>query len=376
MNRSTDNSIPSFSFGQKSLWQKLHIDLPLLGALILVCVLGLVILYSAANEDMNLVLRQAVRLTLAFGVMFLFAQISPHQLRLWGPWVFFLGVILLVAVLLVGDVGKGARRWLDFSFIRFQPSEIMKLAIPIFLATYLHEKPLPPSWISLIVCCGVILVPALLTAKQPDLGTALMLVVSGFCILFLAGLSWKILAALVALASISAPVLWHFLHDYQQQRVLTFLNPERDPLGKGYHIIQSKIAIGSGGLFGKGWMLGTQSHLHFLPEHSTDFIFGVAGEEFGLFGGIVLLLSYLLVIARGLYISAAAQDTFSRLLAGGLSLTFFFFIFVNMGMVCGLLPVVGVPLPLVSYGGTSMVTLMAGFGVLMSIHTRRHLWKR
>ncbi|MBB71907.1 MAG: rod shape-determining protein RodA [Legionellales bacterium] len=367
---------PEKKFASHNIWQRLHIDLPLLAGIVLLTGLGLVILYSAGNQSPGMMARQLARLGLAFMAMFIVAQIPPAKLRLWAPWLYGVGLSLLIAVLVIGTIGKGARRWLDLGLFRFQPSEIMKLAIPLFLAWYYQDKPLPPSKKCLLIGCIALLVPVLLTAKQPDLGTALMLVTAGVCVLFLAGMQWWIIIGLGALATLFAPILWHFMHDYQRQRVLTFLYPERDPLGTGYHIIQSKIAIGSGGLFGKGWLEGTQAHLHFLPEHATDFIFGVTGEEFGLFGGLVLLAVYLFIVGRGLYISSQAQDTFTRLLAGSLSLMFFFSIFINIGMVTGILPVVGLPLPLVSYGGTSMVTLLAGFGILMSVNTHRKLLAR
>jgi len=355
-------------------WQSiLHLDALLLFSLMAMSTLGLFVLYSSAGGDDQLVLRQCIRLGMAFGAMALIAQLRPQWLQRWTPWLYGVGLSLLVAVLLVGDVGKGAQRWLDLSIVRFQPSEMMKLAVPMMVAWYLSDKRLPPSPSRLLIAGALIIVPVLLIAKQPDLGTSLLIGSSGFFVLFLAGLSWRLLGGLIILAGAGAPVLWHFMHDYQRQRVITFLNPEHDPLGAGYHIIQSKIAIGSGGLFGKGWLNGTQAHLEFLPERSTDFIFAVLGEEFGLFGIGVLLLIYSFAIIRCVYIATQAQDTYSRLLGGSLAMTFFIYIIVNTGMVTGLLPVVGLPLPMVSYGGTSMVTLMAGFGILMSIHTHRKL---
>jgi len=273
----------------------------------------------------------------------------------------------------VGYVGKGAQRWLDLGLFRFQPSELMKLALPMVLAWYFSEKLLPPRFSRIVVALVMIMVPVVLIAKQPDLGTALLVVAAGGAVLFVSGMSWRLIAVFCLLAAMCAPVLWFHMHDYQRQRVLTFLNPEQDPLGAGYHIIQSKIAIGSGGLYGKGWLNGTQSHLEFLPERSTDFIFAVFCEEFGLIGVIMLVTIYMLIIARGLYIAANAQQTFGKLLAAALVITFFVYIFVNMGMVSGQLPVVGVPLPLISHGGTSVVTLMSGFGILMGIHTHRRL---
>jgi rod shape determining protein RodA len=355
-------------------WQHLlHFDASLLLALIAVSTLGLFVLYSSAGQDNELLLRQMARLTIAFGAMVFVAQLRPQWLLRWTPWLYGVGLMLLIAVLVVGDIGKGAQRWLDLGFIRFQPSEMMKLAVPMMVAWYLSDKRLPPTGSKLVIAGALIVVPVVLIGKQPDLGTALLIAGSGFIALFLAGLSWRLLGGLMLLAAAGAPVLWHFMHDYQRQRVITFLNPEQDPLGAGYHIIQSKIAIGSGGLFGKGWLNGTQAHLEFLPERSTDFIFAVLGEEFGLFGIAVVLVIYSFIIIRSLYIATQAQDTFGRLLGGSLAMTFFIYIIVNTGMVTGLLPVVGLPLPLISYGGTSMVTLMAGFGILMSIHTHRKL---
>jgi rod shape determining protein RodA len=281
-------------------------------------------------------------------------------------------VLLLIAVLAIGEVGKGAQRWLDLGVVRFQPSELMKLAVPMMTAWYFADKPLPPRALHLLVGALITLVPVMLILKQPDLGTALLVASSGAFALFLAGLSWKIIIGLATAVAIGTPLFWKFaMHDYQRQRVLTFMDPENDPLGTGYHIIQSTIAIGSGGTYGKGWLNGTQSQLQFLPESTTDFIFAVYAEEFGLIGLCVVLALYFFIIARGLFIAMLARDTFARLLAGSLALIFFVYVFVNAGMVCGLLPVVGLPLPLISYGGTSLVTIMAGFGILMSIYAHR-----
>ncbi len=351
----------------------LHIDGPLLTAVLAVCTVGLVVLFSAAGEDIGVFLRQAARVSLALGVMLAVAQIPPRILKASAPWLYAIGVLLLVAVAVTGDIAMGARRWLDLGFIRFQPSEIMKIAVPLACAWFLHDRPLPPDFRTLVVLAVAIAVPVLLIAEQPDLGTSLLVAAGGGLVVLLAGLQLRYILGLGALLLGAVPVVWHFLHDYQRQRVLTFLNPQEDPLGAGYHTIQSQIAIGSGGVFGKGYMNGSQAQLEFLPERSTDFIFAVIGEEWGLVGLGVLILLYLLVIGRGLYIAVQAQDTFSRLIAGALSLTFAVYVFVNSGMVAGLLPVVGVPLPLVSYGGTSMVTLMAGFGILMSVNSRRKL---
>jgi rod shape determining protein RodA len=350
-----------------------HIDLPLLAGLLLLSGFGLIVLYSASGENFAQVERQALRIVLALGIMLAIAQVNPTTLRRWSPWLYAVGLAMLIAVLVFGQVGKGAQRWLDLGVVRFQPSEMVKLAVPLMIAWYLAEDRLPPSWQRLGMAAVMIVVPVLLIAKQPDLGTALLVASAGVFVLFLAGISWRLIGALMVAAAAAAPVVWYLMRDYQRQRVLTFLDPEKDPLGAGYHIIQSKIAIGSGGLYGKGWLNGTQSQLDFLPERHTDFIFAVLSEEFGLIGVLILLALYLFIIARGLYIATRAQDTFTRLLAGSLTLVFFVYLFVNTGMVTGLLPVVGVPLPLVSYGGTSLVTLMAGFGMLMSIHTHRRL---
>ena len=352
--------------------RQLNIDGPLLGGLLLICAFGLAVLYSAVGENMRLTVNQLVRLSVALGGMVIIAQMPPDLLRRWTPWGYLAGLILLILVLTTGDVGQGARRWLDLG-IRFQPSEIMKLAVPMMAAWYLHDSSLPPKPGQLLILAAVIVVPTVLIARQPDLGTALLIAASGIIVVVLAGLSVRLMMALGVLAVPGAWLLWSFMQDYQKQRVLTLLNPDSDPLGAGYHIIQSKIAIGSGGLFGKGWTNGSQAQLEFLPERDTDFIFAVMGEEFGLLGVLALLGLYVFVIVRGLYIATEARDTYSRLLAGSISLTFFVYVFVNTAMVTGLVPVVGVPLPLVSFGGTSMVTLMAGFGILMSIHSHRKL---
>jgi rod shape determining protein RodA len=355
------------------LLEALHIDGPLLVAVLAVCTAGLVVLFSAAGENVGIFLRQAARVGLALAVMLVVAQVPPRVLRVGAPWLYAIGVLLLVAVALTGDIAMGAQRWLDLGIVRFQPSEIMKIAVPLACAWYLHDRPLPPDLGTLAAVAAAILVPVLLIAEQPDLGTSLLVAAGGGLVILLAGLQLRYILGLGTLLVGAVPVIWHFLHDYQRQRVLTFLNPQNDPLGAGYHTIQSQIAIGSGGVFGKGYMNGSQAQLEFLPERSTDFIFAVIGEEWGLVGLGVLIFLYLLIIARGLYIAVQAQDTFSRLIAGALTLTFGVYVFVNSGMVAGLLPVVGVPLPLVSYGGTSMVTLMAGFGILMSVNSRRKL---
>jgi rod shape determining protein RodA len=356
---------------EQTLAQRLHIDFPLLLGIIVLCLIGLVVLYSAGGQDIDLVYKQAVKLTIALVGMIIVAQLPPAGIERWSVWLFVFGIALLVLVIFYGDVGKGAQRWLDLKVFRFQPSEIMKLTVPMMVASYLADKSLPPRFSWVVITCVLIMIPVLLIAKQPDLGTALLVATAGFSVLFIAGISWRLLMSMGVLAAACAPILWYLMHDYQKRRVLTLLNPEQDPLGAGYHIIQSKIAIGSGGFYGKGWLNGTQSHLEFLPERSTDFIFAVFCEEFGMLGVLLLICVYLFIISRGLYIAINAQNTFGRLLASGLTLTFFVYIFVNMGMVTGQLPVVGVPLPLISHGGTSMVTLMLGFGILMAIHTHR-----
>ena len=355
------------------LMDALHLDGTLLLSVLAVCAAGLVVLYSAAGEELGVFLAQAARVGLAHGVLVGVAQAPPRLMRIAAPWLYAVGVLLLVAVEVKGDVSMGAQRWLNLGFVRFQPSEIMKLAVPLACAWYLHDRPLPPDLRTIIVVGLAVIIPVLLIAEQPDLGTALLVTAGGALVILLAGLQARYMIGLGALGIAAVPVAWHFLHDYQRQRVLTFLHPESDPLGAGYHTIQSQIAIGSGGLFGKGYMNGSQAQLEFLPERSTDFIFAVIGEEWGLVGCLVLMALYMMVIARGLYIATQAQDTFSRLITGSLTLTFAVYVFVNSGMVAGLLPVVGVPLPLVSYGGTSLVTLMAGFGILMSVHSRRKL---
>jgi len=361
------------STGRRLLY-RLHIDLPLWIGIMILSAMGMVVLYSAGDKSLELLNRQFVRLLIAFIVMLMVAQINPNTLKHWAPWLFGLGLLMLIAVLVVGEVGKGAQRWLDLGVFRFQPSELMKIAVPLMTAWYLAEAPLPPKMGRLMVAIIIVLVPTILIAKQPDLGTSILIASSGIFVLLLAGLRWQIIASVMVLMAASAPLFWNYLlHDYQRQRILTFLNPETDPLGSGYHIIQSTIAIGSGGIYGKGWLNGTQAHLDFLPERSTDFVFAVFSEEFGFLGILLLLAVYVAIISRGIIIAVNAQDTFSRLVAGSLTLTFFVYVFVNIGMVSGILPVVGLPLPLISYGGTSMVTIMAAFGILMSIQTHRKL---
>ncbi|GAB2994539.1 rod shape-determining protein RodA [Psychrosphaera aestuarii] len=359
---------------RSSLFFRFHIDLPLLAGILTLMTISLFVVYSAGSQSMDMVVRQMIRMGLGLFVMLLVAQISPFTYQKWAPHIFAAGVILLIAVLLVGDMGKGAQRWLNLGVIKFQPSEVMKLSLPMMMAWFLSKYTLPPSFKNTVWGFIIIATPTLLIAKQPDLGTSLLVASSGFFVMFLAGLSIRVLLGLAISVSAFLPILWFYLmHGYQKQRVLTFLNPESDPLGSGYHIIQSKIAIGSGGTDGKGWLQGTQSQLEFLPERHTDFIFSVFSEEFGFIGVLLLLAVYAFIILRGMQIASRAQEAFTKLLAGSLTLTFFVYLFVNIGMVSGLLPVVGVPLPLVSYGGTSIVTLMASFGILMAIGTNKRL---
>ncbi len=354
-------------------WQRWHIDKPLFLGLALLSFISLFILYSASAENSMMMVRHALRLALGFAILVGVAQIRPESLRRWSPYIFGIGLVLLVAVLAFGSVTKGARRWLNLGIMSFQPAEIMKLGMPMMLAWFFARDSLPPRTRHMALGGVIALVPILLIAKQPDLGTAVLILGSALAVLFLAGMSWRSIVAVLALASLAVPLLWTHLHDYQHQRIVTLLDPASDPLGAGYHTIQSMIAVGSGGIFGKGWLNSSQAHLDFLPESSTDFIFAVFAEEFGLLGIVMLFGLYLFVIGRSLLIAFYAQETYTRLLAGGLALIFFTYVFVNIGMVSGILPVVGVPLPLISYGGTATVTLMAAFGMLMSIHTHRKI---
>ncbi|MBS0349931.1 MAG: rod shape-determining protein RodA [Proteobacteria bacterium] len=361
---------------RRSNWHTLHVDALLLLGIFCLILFGLMILYSASNESVSVIQKQLMRLGLGLVVMLVFAQIPPKRYYQWTPWVFVFGLILLVGVLFVGQVQQGARRWFDLKIMNLQPSEIMKLATPMMLAWFLSEKTLPPKFRWVFLGLIMTVVPVLLTAKQPDLGTAIMIAIAGLSALILAGMSWPLIISFLLAAAGVAPLLWRHMHGYQKDRILTLINPESDPLGTGYHIIQSKIAIGSGGILGRGWLQGSQSHLSFLPAHNTDFIFAVNGEELGLFGCVLLLGLFLAILVRCLYISIHAQNTYCRLLAGSLSLTFIFGALVNIGMVVGMLPVVGIPLPLVSYGGSSLLTIMAAFGIIMSIQEHRTLWPR
>jgi rod shape determining protein RodA len=352
----------------------LGLDGPLTGMLALIVCLGVIVVYSASGQNVKMVEHHLANIAIAIAAMLALARLAtPQYLRLLAPVAYAIGIVLLIVVAISGHIGKGAQRWLDIGFMRFQPSEIMKLAVPMMCAWYMHERPLPPTFWDLVVMGVMIAVPTAMIVMQPDLGTALLIAASGLIVMLLAGMSVVIILVSIPLLGGGAWAAWHVIHEYQRQRILTFINPENDPLGAGYHIIQSQIAIGSGGVFGKGYMNGSQAQLEFLPERSTDFIFAVIGEEFGLLGQLLLITLYGIVIARALYLAMQGQDTFARLTGGSIALSFFVYAFVNSGMVSGILPVVGVPLPLISYGGTSMVTLLAGFGILMSLHSHRRL---
>ena len=357
---------------------RLKIDLPLFFGLLLLSMVSLVILWSAGGEEFRVLRNQSIRMVVAFSGMLLVAQVRPDTWYRWAPYIYSIGMAMLLLVLFVGYTGKGAQRWLDLGLFRFQPSELMKIGVPMMVAWVLARRALPPSTINLFYAAAILLFPAVLILQQPDLGTAIMILMSGILIIFLAGFAWRSISILALCGAVTTPFLWQLLRDYQKQRILTLFDPWSDPLGAGYHSIQSMIAIaiGSGGMQGRGWTKGSQSQLEFIPERHTDFIFSVFSEEFGFIGVIFLFALYVAITGRGLYIAFYTKDTFSRLLAGSLSMTFFFYVFVNVGMVSGLLPVVGVPLPLVSYGGTSMVTLMAGFGILMGIQNHRSLMSR
>lgn len=352
------------------------IDFILFFALAILIATGVMTLYSASGADMVMMQRQGLHILVATILMVVLSRLSSTTLQQWSIWIYVFGIIVLILVLMLGTVGKGAQRWLDLGIIRFQPSEIMKLAVPMMIASYYSDRPLPPRFIHVIISAILVVIPVLLIAKQPDLGTSLLVACAGFFVIFFAGISWAWLISMFISVLIAAPLLFYFgMHDYQRRRILTLLNPGTDVLGTGYHINQSTIAIGSGGMEGKGWMLGDQSRLDFLPERHTDFIFAVFGEEFGLVGIVALFVLYLFIIYRGLFLAIRGQDTYSRLLGGSLSMTFFVYLFVNVGMVSGVLPVVGVPLPLVSYGGTSFVTLLVAFGLLMGVRRRKHRFR-
>jgi len=367
--------LPGAGFSRRLDWlANIHLDLLLMMLLMATSSYGLLILFSAVDQQMQPWMAQVMKFSIATMLMLVLAQISPVFYLRIAPWMFCLGVIFLILVLLFGAEINGSKRWLRIPGIAgFQPSELMKLVVPLMLAWYFHDRHLPPRIKHILWAAVMILVPVLLIANQPDLGTALVIGAAGVLVLFLAGVRWRHVITVILGTLASAPALWFVLKDYQKQRILTMLDPERDPLGAGWNIIQSKTAIGSGGLFGKGLFQGTQSRLDFLPESQTDFIISVLAEELGMFGVVILLILYILLIGRGLIMASQAQDTFGRLLAGSITFTFFVYVFVNIAMVSGILPVVGIPLPLVSHGGTSIVTIFAGFGILMSIHTHRRI---
>ena len=355
-------------------WHKIHIDPLLITALLFLSAIGCVILYSAGNQNFSLLKMQLLHFIAAFLVMILVAQIKPTQLKAVAPWLFSFTLLLLIAVLAVGHVSQGAKRWLGVGPFQIQPSEMMKLAMPLALSWYLSQKPIPISAKNTLICFLMLAIPSLLIIKQPDLGTAMLMACSGLFVIIFAGVNWKVVcSSCLSLLTVS-PLIWHHLHQYQKQRILTLLSPEKDPLGTGYNIIQSKIAVGSGGLLGKGYLNGTQSHMSFLPAHTTDFIFAVTAEEWGFIGCLLILTLFFFIFLRCLYISLQSQNAFNRLLAGSLSCTFFINAVINIGMVLGVVPVVGVPLPLISYGGSSILTTFIEFGIIMSIHTNKKLW--
>jgi len=356
-----------------TLFERWHLDRQLFSALLLLSVASLVVLYSASGESLHFALSDAARLLAGFLVMIAVAQIPPDTYKRWSLPIFVGAVAVLALVLVLGVVRFGARRWIAVGPLSIQPSEFMKLSVPMMLAWFFSRYHMPPRWLQLMGATLILLVPVLLIAKEPDLGTALIVLLSGVIVFFLAGMGWRVIGLVVALGLAAAPLLWAHMHHYQRQRIFILFHPEADPLGAGYHAIQAMIAVGSGGLFGQGWLQSSQAHLHFLPDSTTDFAFAVFCQEFGFFGNVALLGLYLFIVYRGLRIAFAAQDTYARLLAGTLSILFFFDVFINMGMVAGILPVVGVPLPLLSYGGTSLIIIMAGLGVLMSIHSHRRL---
>ncbi|WP_291972892.1 peptidoglycan glycosyltransferase MrdB [Candidatus Symbiopectobacterium sp.] len=359
---------------KRSIWTKMRIDLPFLLCILALLGYSLFVMWSASGQDIGMMERKAAQIAIGLTVMIAMAQIPPRVYEGWAPYLYIVCVILLIMVDVFGQISKGAQRWLDLGFVRFQPSEIAKIAVPLMVARFINRDTCPPSLKNTVIALVLIFLPTLLVAAQPDLGTSILVAASGLFVLFLAGMSWRLIAVALVLLAAFIPVLWFFLmHDYQRARVMMLLDPESDPLGAGYHIIQSKIAIGSGGLSGKGWLQGTQSQLEFLPERHTDFIFAVLAEELGLIGVLVLITMYMFVIMRGLVIAANAQTSFGRVMVGGLILILFVYVFVNIGMVSGILPVVGVPLPLISYGGSALVVLMAGFGIVMSIHTHRKM---
>ena len=357
----------------EGLQQRLHIDFPLFLAFLAIFMISLTAIYSASDSNIDAVINQGIKILISISAMLVVAQFSPLSYARIGPWLYFLCLILLILVLVIGETRNGATRWLNIGITSFQPSELMKIAMPLMIARYIARGALPPNVSSVALSITIVLIPSYLIMQEPDLGTSILIAFSGLVVIFLSGLKKRYLAIAFTLFLAYLPFMWSSIHPFQKKRVLSFLNPESDPLGSGYHLIQSKIAIGSGGLFGKGWLNSTQGQLDFLPERTTDFIFAILAEEFGFLGVSLLIGIYLFIIGRGIMIAINAQDLFSRLLASSISLTFFVYVFVNIAMTTGLLPVVGVPLPLISSGGTSMVTIMIGLGMLISVQTHRRL---
>ena len=357
----------------EGLQQRLHIDFPLFLAFMAIFMISLTTIYSASNGSIDAVANQGIKILISISAMVVVAQFSPLSYARVGPWLYFLCLVLLILVLVIGETRNGATRWLNIGITSFQPSELMKIAMPLMIARYIAKGALPPDISSVALSITIVLIPSYLIMQEPDLGTSILIAFSGLVVIFLSGLKKRYLAVAFTLFLAYLPFMWSSIHPFQKKRVLSFLNPESDPLGSGYHLIQSKIAIGSGGLFGKGWLNSTQGQLDFLPERTTDFIFAILAEEFGFLGVSLLIGIYLFIIGRGIMIAINAQDLFSRLLASSISLTFFVYVFVNIAMTTGLLPVVGVPLPLISSGGTSMVTIMVGLGMLISVQTHRRL---
>ena len=357
----------------EGLQQRLHIDFPLFLAFLAIFMISLTAIYSASDSNIDVVINQGIKILISISAMLVVAQFSPLSYARIGPWLYFLCLVLLILVLVIGETRNGATRWLNIGITSFQPSELMKIAMPLMIARYIARGALPPDVSSVALSITIVLIPSYLIMQEPDLGTSILIAFSGLVVIFLSGLKKRYLAIAFTLFLAYLPFMWSSIHPFQKKRVLSFLNPESDPLGSGYHLIQSKIAIGSGGLFGKGWLNGTQGQLDFLPERTTDFIFAILAEEFGFLGVSLLIGIYLFIIGRGIMIAINAQDLFSRLLASSISLTFFVYVFVNIAMTTGLLPVVGVPLPLISSGGTSMVTIMIGLGMLISVQTHRRL---
>lgn len=369
--RQLPGSTLHFAKGE-TFWRKLHIDPVLLLLLLLLTGFGLTVLYSASGQSVSMMKRQIAFYIIAYCTMFTVAQLDVSFLKRWAPWFYGIGILLLSLIYVIGVDAKGAQRWLSLGFIRFQPSEALKIAVPVAVAAYFSSRVLPPSFKHIFWSLVIIAIPTVLILKQPDLGTSILISTSGLIVLFLAGLRWRYVFGSAVLLVASAWPIWNYvLQSYQKTRIETLFNPEADRLGAGWNTIQAKISIGSGGIDGKGWLKGTQSHLDFLPESHTDFIIAVLAEEYGLVGVLALIALYLAIVFRGLFISWNARSTFNRLLAGSITMTFFVYIFVNIGMVSGMLPVVGVPLPLVSLGGTSLVTLMLAFGILMAIATEK-----